>query len=270
MTGDIIRIPAQDEFITANTPILKQPTVAEIIVEAEEYRTSIDERIEEREEQAQEIWGDYRQCLIEFAEEQPVRFAAWERTASLTEFTIPNEEMFVRHHDQIQKKADLAWQACETLKKYKWIGVQEANKIIDGHPLGLPLDTTDSPYTVDITQEALDEAERIALEFACSDTGTSMGLCRNESTAVNRGEVEQAKIFATIASNPSYKAMIQYLNAHPDIDEGTRLIAGTNTACQIAWGSAAEGATSKMWWADRLLDGTCDEYIPNLKEIRGN
>jgi len=40
--------------------------------------------------------------------------------------------------------------------------------------------------------------------------------------------------------------------------------------CQTAWTQVGEGATTPEWWPRVLIDGTCDEHIPKLKDLLGD
>ncbi len=40
--------------------------------------------------------------------------------------------------------------------------------------------------------------------------------------------------------------------------------------CKTAWTQVGEGATTPEWWPKVLIDGTCDEHIPKLKDLLGD
>lgn len=136
---------------------------------------------EKRKELSQEDnsgFSKLRACLVEFEELHPVRFAAWERIASLSEFTIPDQWLNQDHYSRAELEAQKKWVICEALKKYQYLGAWTANKIIDVH-VDKPQDTTDSPHTVPVTAEAIREAEYKAQVFACSLEGQRQGLCKD-------------------------------------------------------------------------------------------
>jgi len=192
ITGQVITIDLQDGFTLANA---SQEDTTIIVRDAATIADKvIADRKEETAREVEEIWGDYRQCLEEFAVEQPVRFEAWKRTAALTEFIIPDDLSNIANRDNEQLKADKAHQVCKTLKAYHWIGAATANKVIDGLSYNFGLDDSDSPLTVPITEDALKAAEQVAKDFQCGPTGQSMGLCIEHFTGINRGDPDGYKL----------------------------------------------------------------------------
>jgi len=162
--SQIIKIPIKEGFIKANTPYVV-PSLEDIDKE-EAKQIAIHEKIEQKrivlEDEKTNAYQSLRKCLEEFKEEQPVRFAAFERTAALQEFTIPDEEPTASNLSAFELDGQLKTQACKTLKQYPWIGFYEANKIIDDIPIR-SLDDSDSPYTIPVTEEAI-QAEAVRAE----------------------------------------------------------------------------------------------------------
>jgi len=186
--GQIYSINLKDGFILANTPYNSQDKIDEV-AENNSALESIEERKQEIQEEKDDVWGKYLTCLEEFKEEQPIRFEAWQRTAALTDFEIPDDTIAwsKANFTAEELKAERAWQVCEGIKNYQWIGVYEKNKDIE-EDIPWKLDTTDSPLTVPITEDAMKAQEDIAKEFQCSDEGKSRGLCTQEFSGVNRGD----------------------------------------------------------------------------------
>ena len=144
-----------------------------------EIEKILEEKHQELAEESNSGFSKLRACLVEFEEQEPVRYQAWNRIANLEEFTIPDQWLNQDHYSRAELEAQKKWVICEALKKYSYIGAWEANKIIDGHELGKQQDTTDSPHTVPITEEAMIRAEHTAQLFACSLDGQRQGLCQN-------------------------------------------------------------------------------------------
>lgn len=186
--GQVHSINIKEGFVLHNST----PQVEEDKIPTPTPQDVIEKRVEEKklakEKIIDELWGDYATCLVQFEEEQPVRFHAWKRTAELTEFEVPDKSIawYEQNYSTEELKAEKAWQVCETLKKYPWVGIQEANKSID-EPLGFELDDSDSPNTVDVTENALKIEADKAEAFKCSVLGIQRNMCGEESTAVNRG-----------------------------------------------------------------------------------
>ena len=165
----MIYFPAEEEKTISPTSALTNEDIERILAD----------KRKELSEQDSSGFSKLRSCLVEFEEEEPVRFAAWDRIASLSEFIIPDQWINEDHYSRADLEAQKKWVICEALKKYKYVGAWEANKIIDGHELGEPLDTSDSPDTQDVTELAIEFEQMRAEAFQCSAQGKSQGLCLN-------------------------------------------------------------------------------------------
>ena len=166
----------QEETVMVTDPSVNLDKIAKIIAE----------KRAELEASANNGFTKLRACLDEFKEEQPVRFEAWVRTASLSEFNIPDEWVSADHYDRAQLDAQKKWVICEALKKYQWLGAYEANKSID-EPMGFTLDESDSPDTVPVTEEMMQAEIEKAEALQCSELGKARGLCSGDFTGINRG-----------------------------------------------------------------------------------
>ena len=138
----------------------------------------IDDKKQELAEESDSGFSKLRACLVEFEEEQPVRFEAWDRIADLQEFTIPDQWINSDTYSRAELEAQKKWVICEALKNYPYIGAWEANKIIDEH-INKSLDTTDSPHTVDVTEDAIRDEAFKAKVYSCSLEGQRQGLCKD-------------------------------------------------------------------------------------------
>ena len=171
-------INLQDDFRMIHFPqdeqVIAQPDSGTTDAEIERI---LAEKRKELAEQDDSGFSKLRACLVEFEEQEPVRYEAWKRIANLEEFNIPDQWINQDHYSRAELEAQKKWVICEALKKYPYIGAWTANKIIDGHPLGEPQDTTDSPLTQDVTELAIEFEQMRAETFQCSEAGKSRGLC---------------------------------------------------------------------------------------------
>jgi len=160
----IIEIPIKEGFIKANTPYVV-PSLDDIDLEKEK-RIIIREKMEVKritlQEEKDSYYKSLRKCLEEFKEVQPIRFAAFERTSTLLEFTIPDKEPTNSNLSAFELDGKLKTQACETLKEYRWIGVYYEGMILD-EVRNLSLDESDSPLTIPVTPEDI-QAEALRAE----------------------------------------------------------------------------------------------------------
>lgn len=89
----IFSIPAQDEFVTANTPIVitAEPELSETELE----KISQDQRFEEVqmkiEAEKNQFYDDFITCLELFEQESPVKYEAWFRTSDIEDFVFPDK-----------------------------------------------------------------------------------------------------------------------------------------------------------------------------------
>ncbi len=176
--GQIHTINIKEDFIIANTPISSDPVeVEETLTDA--AKDSIDAKKAEDKAKVEEAWGKLNECLEQFEEESPIRFEAWKRTANLESFEIPDETIAWKsaNYATEELKAEQAWQICEAIKNYKWIGIQESNKSMAEAEEFFELDETDSPLTDPVTADDILVEQEIAEAFACSEAGKQQGLC---------------------------------------------------------------------------------------------
>jgi len=131
--GQIYSIDLKEGFILANSGAQYNSADAPDVEELSVGEAGIEKKKQEIQEEQDDVWGKYKTCMIEFEEEQPVRFEAWQRTATLTEFEIPDETIAygTANYSNEELKAERAWQVCEGIKNYPWIGVYEKNKSMD-------------------------------------------------------------------------------------------------------------------------------------------
>ncbi len=175
--GTSHNIDLQEDFRLIHFPVEEEETISPNsgLTEAD-----IDKIIQDKHDELaledDSGFSKLRACLVEFEEQEPVRYQAWNRIANLEEFIIPDEWLNKDHYSRAELEAQKKWVVCEALKKYKYVGAWEANKIIDVHE-EQPLDMTDSPDTVDVTVEAIESEQIRAETFQCSEAGKSRGLC---------------------------------------------------------------------------------------------
>lgn len=177
--GQIYSINLKDEFIIANDPMAYNSADDVEIVEDTYVSKVIEKKKVEMQDERDEVWGKYRVCMEEFEAEQPVRFEAWKRTSTLSEFEIPDESIAYgsANYSAEELKGERAWQVCEGIKNYQWIGVVEKNKVME-KDLPWKLDETNSPDTPEpVTQADKDVQAQIAQDFKCSPQGKHQGLC---------------------------------------------------------------------------------------------
>ena len=224
MDGQVYTINLKDGFILANSDAQYNSGEDFEIIEPD-VTSPIDDKLEELQDIKDEVWGKYLTCMEEFEEEQPIRFEAWKRTAALTDFDIPDDSIAydTANYQAEELKGERAWQICEAIKKYKWIGVVEANKsMVEDQPW--QLDETDSPLTDPVTQDDKDEAERIAESFACSDAGKQQGLC-----ITHFGREEYVPTFSRL---PAWYG--EYLNQRDtDNDLENAIARSLQTQCEV-------------------------------------
>lgn len=179
ITGQTITIPIQGEFTEKHYPqdIVADP-ILKPLVSAEHAERIIQEKREEQKAAEDSAFTKLRQCLEEFEEEQPTRFKAWQRTATLSEFEIPDQWISSDTYDRFELEAQKKWVICEALKTYPHIGIYEANKIIDSLESQSLIDT-DSPDTVPVTEEMMQFEAQKAADFSCSTQGIQQGLCKD-------------------------------------------------------------------------------------------
>jgi len=268
LNGELHTVSLQDEFTLANSDPSEEvpdeePTRDEIVNERIEEKKDANQKVKD------EIWGKYNACLEQFKQEQPVRFEAWHRTAALTDFEVPDSSAanFNANYDAETLKAEKAWQVCETLKKYPWIGMYEANKELDESDGTKSLSDFNDPKTpAPFDQSDLDKEAEKAEKFKCSNLGRQMGLCAGDFTGINRGD--QFGAIDRANQNHGMIAMNTYLTTNPDLAPEVALYAATHTMCEGAWLYTANAQLSIERWPDALTDGTCDEHIPELVNIK--
>lgn len=114
--------------------------------------------------------------------------------------------------------------------------------------------------------QALEDAE----ETQCSTEGKQRGLCVREFTGLNRGSQPEGKL---CQFNPTTQAIdlcpIKAL-AEYDAQKIKTYDTATTVLCDMAYKETWKGTTSKTWWPNILVDGTCDKFIPELVETRGD
>ncbi len=172
----------QDDFKLAHFPAdeEKELDFAGVITD-EEIQKILDEKRQELAEKASSEFSKLRVCLEEFKaqsdETGDQRYYAWQRIANLQEFDIPDQWLNQDHYDREELKAQKKWVVCEALKKYPYIGAWEANKGLDEDDKVEIADYSDSPLTLDVTENMI-EAEIVKAEaFKCSLQGKAQGLC---------------------------------------------------------------------------------------------
>ncbi len=181
MDGQIYSINLKDGFILANRAMNYNSEEAKVIEdEAIVVQKKLEEKKIELQEELDEVYGKYNECLEQFREENPLGYEAWLRTADLQPFEVPDRTIawYVANYSAQELKGEKAWQACEAAKKYTWIGAYEANKSMEEAEQFYELDETNSPDTPEpVTQADKDVQEQIAMDFKCSDQGKHQGLC---------------------------------------------------------------------------------------------
>ena len=180
----------KDAFTLKHFPPETEPEVEEKPrVDKEEIQRILAEKKAELQSSAENGFSKLRQCLEEFEVNQPVRFEAWVRIANLTEFSIPDAWINSDHYERSELEAQKKWVICDALKKYKWIGAWEANRIIDSLE-SQSLVETDDPRTVPVTPKMIQSEIDKAEAYKCSDAGKSKGHCTQDFTGENRGTKE--------------------------------------------------------------------------------
>ncbi len=175
----IYEINLQDDFKLIHFPAEEEQTISPSSgLTDSDIQRILDEKRKELAAEDNSGFSKLRVCLAEFEELHPIRFAAWDRIASLSEFSIPDQWLNQDHYSRAELEAQKKWVICEALKKYQWIGAYTANKIIDVH-VDKPQDTTDSPLTDPVTAEDIRQEEIKAEAFSCSEQGKSQGLCKD-------------------------------------------------------------------------------------------
>lgn len=167
-------IKLQDEFNLAHFPAEEVAEDTKKQDELDRIDAILDEKKLELVEATPEL-DKYRLCLEEFKTESPVKFQAWERIGSLTEFELTYQQTYADHPTVAETNANKKHQECEVRKSYPFVGVWEANKELDG--LSEPIVTDMTSESEGVTAEDIKAQESIAEKFQCSDEGKSRGLC---------------------------------------------------------------------------------------------
>jgi len=121
-----------------------------------------------------------------------------------------------------------------------------------------------------LTPHDLIEAVKDAEERQCSVKGKQQGLCVKEFSGVNPGGYTFDKV---CQFNPiTQRVDLCPKQALADYHEQEIKTFGTamTILCEQAYKKTWHGTTSKNWWPDLLIDGTCDTLIDELVETRGD
>lgn len=163
--SQLFTIPLKEEFVEANNPSVVEGSSTPLTEEEVKALAQLERLAEKRAELAAErdqFYPVVKTCLEEFKQDNPIAYEGWFRTANLEDWQIPTkvpQSSNLSYHELIAKKQ---YEACLHMKNFGDIGLWEAHKIID-HVEPQSLDDTDSPHTVEVTeQDIINEANRAA------------------------------------------------------------------------------------------------------------
>lgn len=171
-------IDLQDDFTMEHFPTEE----VEVVDKQQERLDEIDQILDEKKLELLETspaLDKVRLCIQEFKEEYPIKYQAWERLGTLTEFELTFQQLYSDHPDVAELEANKKHQECEIRKTYPFVGIWEANKGLDAEDKVGQADHSDAEETDPVTDEDIRQEEIKAEAFTCSDDGKAQGLCKD-------------------------------------------------------------------------------------------
>jgi len=260
-------IIVQDLMVPPPEPMTEQEIIDEKVkTQAEEARKEVEDKRAERFEEA-------IRCLQD-GTQKPL-FGSFGNAMFQTEMelVVLAKMEYFRHlpDDNKVRELLLKTEACNKFKasylnQYKeYIGKYEGQKSAEQKELELRgMVEFDSPRTNPVTQRDLDKEAQIAWDLKRP----------YNNPYIIKEEVEEREIVYKLSQ---FNPVTQKVDIFPIRDlaeyylqEIFTLENAERQLCEDAYTQTHNGTTSMHWWPIMLIDGVCDEHVPELEEIRGD
>jgi len=252
-----------NDIITALTTVAPEPTEEEIF--QAKIKKQVDEKREEIKTEREKRYEDAIRCTQPNSDETLYGTQGNSVFQEEKEDIILQKMIYFKHlpTDYQDKKLLIDTVACDTFgqsylsqsREYYGMFVGERDKYVPKS-----YDDYDTPHTDPVTQRDLDKAAQRALDTPRGYNNPYLEPDTDKMTFAPGKECQFNPITQKVDLCPG-KAIAEY-----EAQEIRTFATATKVLCDMYYEETEDGRTSKIWWPNILVDGTCNDHIEGLEQ----